>query len=162
MVAIQMMRKQGHYPGGLAVAITAAASLLGPLIPPSIPMVLYAILISGASVGALFLAGIVPGLLMALSISILIALIAKRRGLPCGEPVPLRELPCVFGARGRADDAAGRAARRHLGRHLHADRSRRGRGVLGDPDRRASGTAISALAVAVSRYFAIRRGNPRS
>ena len=60
MVAIKMMRKQGHYPGGLAVAVAAASSLLGPLIPPSIPMVLYA-LISGASIGALFLAGIVPG-----------------------------------------------------------------------------------------------------
>lgn len=96
MVAIKMMRKQGHYPGGLAVAVAAASSLLGPLIPPSIPMVLYA-LISGASVGALFLAGIVPGLLMALSISILILLIAKRRNLPRGEPVPLRLLPEAFG-----------------------------------------------------------------
>ncbi|MET0869042.1 MAG: TRAP transporter large permease [Pseudorhodoplanes sp.] len=94
MVAIRMMRKQGHYPGGLAVAVASAASLLGPLIPPSIPMVLYA-LISGASIGALFLAGIVPGLLMALSISILIAMIAKKRNLPRGEPVPLREWPCV-------------------------------------------------------------------
>jgi C4-dicarboxylate transporter DctM subunit len=96
MVAIKMMRKQGHYPRGLAVAVAASASLLGPLIPPSIPMVLYA-LISGASIGALFLAGIVPGLLMALSISILILLIAKRRNLPRGEPVPIRQLPQAFG-----------------------------------------------------------------
>ena len=96
MVAIRMMRTQGGYPGGLAVAVASAASLLGPLIPPSIPMVLYA-LISGASIGALFLAGIVPGLLMALSISILILLIAKRRKLPRGEPVPLRQWPEAFG-----------------------------------------------------------------
>lgn len=95
MVAIKMMRKQGRYPGGLAVAVAASASLLGPLIPPSIPMVLYA-LISGASIGALFLAGIVPGLLMALSISILILLIAERRNLPRGEPVPIRQLPQAF------------------------------------------------------------------
>jgi tripartite ATP-independent transporter DctM subunit len=95
MVAIKMMRKQGRYPGGLAVAVAASASLLGPLIPPSIPMVLYA-LISGASIGALFLAGIVPGLLMALSISILILLIAERRKLPRGEPVPIRQLPQAF------------------------------------------------------------------
>ena len=54
MVAIQMMRKVGNYPAGLAVAITAAASCLGPIIPPSIPMVIYAIL-SGASVGARWL-----------------------------------------------------------------------------------------------------------
>ncbi len=95
MVAIKMMRQQGRYPGGLAVAVASAASLLGPLIPPSIPMVLYA-LISGASIGALFLAGIVPGLLMALSISILIAIIAKKRNLPRGEPIPIREWPCIF------------------------------------------------------------------
>jgi C4-dicarboxylate transporter DctM subunit len=59
-------------------------------------MVLYA-LISGASIGALFLAGILPGLLMALSISILILLIAKRRNLPRGEPVPIRQMPQAFG-----------------------------------------------------------------
>jgi tripartite ATP-independent transporter DctM subunit len=95
MVAIQMMRKVGNYPAGLAVAITAAASCLGPVIPPSIPMVIYAIL-SGVSVGALFLAGVVPGLLMAVSLSLLIAWIGWRRSLPYGNPVALRELPCVF------------------------------------------------------------------
>src|SRR5262245_51287474 len=72
MIAIHMMRKVGGYPAGFAVALTAAASCLGPIIPPSIPMVIYAIL-SGASLGALFLAGIFPGLLMALSLMILIA-----------------------------------------------------------------------------------------
>lgn len=81
MVAIQMMRKHGHYPGGLAVAVASACATLGPVIPPSIPMVLYAV-ISGASVGALFLAGIVPGLIMALSLSILISILARRRNLP--------------------------------------------------------------------------------
>ncbi|MFT8243034.1 TRAP transporter large permease [Roseomonas sp. BN140053] len=95
MVAIRQMRTQGGYPGGLAVAIASAASLLGPMIPPSIPMVLYA-LISGASIGSLFLAGIVPGLLMAASISVLILLIAKRRGLPRGERIPAREWPRVL------------------------------------------------------------------
>jgi tripartite ATP-independent transporter DctM subunit len=95
MVAIQMMRKVGNYPGGLAVAITAAASCLGPIIPPSIAMVIYAIL-SGASVGALFLAGVVPGLLMAASLMIMIAWIGRRRGLPFGKAVPLAELPRVL------------------------------------------------------------------
>jgi tripartite ATP-independent transporter DctM subunit len=96
MVAIQMMRKVGNYPAGLAVAITAAASCLGPIIPPSIPMVIYAIL-SGVSVGALFLSGVIPGLLMAISLMLLIAWIGRRRGLPYGNAVPLRELPRVFG-----------------------------------------------------------------
>ena len=88
MVAIQMMRKVGGYPPGLAVAITAAASCLGPIIPPSIPMVIYAIL-SGASVGALFLAGVIPGLLLAASLMVMIAWIGQRRGLPRGNAVPL-------------------------------------------------------------------------
>ena len=95
MVAIQMMRKVGGYPPGLAVAITAAASCLGPIIPPSIPMVIYAIL-SGASVGALFLAGVIPGLLLAASLMVMIAWIGQRRGLPRGNAVPLTELPGVL------------------------------------------------------------------
>jgi tripartite ATP-independent transporter DctM subunit len=81
MVAIKMMRTEGKYPGGLAVAVASAASLLGPVMPPSIPLVLYAV-ISGASVGALFLAGIVPAFLMALSLSILISIVAHRQNLP--------------------------------------------------------------------------------
>jgi C4-dicarboxylate transporter, DctM subunit len=96
MVAIQMMRKVGQYPGGLAVAITAASSCLGPIIPPSIPMVIYAIL-SGASVGALFLAGVLPGLLLALSLMLMIAWVGRRRNLPFGNPVPLALLPRALG-----------------------------------------------------------------
>jgi tripartite ATP-independent transporter DctM subunit len=95
MVAIHMMRKVGNYPAGLAVAIAAAASCLGPVIPPSIPMVIYAIL-SGVSVGALFLAGVVPGLLIAVALIALIAWIGRRRNLPFGNAVALRELPRVF------------------------------------------------------------------
>jgi C4-dicarboxylate transporter DctM subunit len=95
MVAVRMMRTQGGYPAGFACAIAASASLLGPLIPPSIPMVLYALL-SGASIGALFLAGIVPGLLMAASISAWIYIVAKRRDLPRGDVVPLRAVPGVL------------------------------------------------------------------
>jgi len=96
MVAIRMMRTVGKYPAGFAVALTAAASCLGPIIPPSIPMVIYA-LISGASVGALFLAGIVPGLLMAASLMALIAIIARRRNLPMGSRIAFREIPKVMG-----------------------------------------------------------------
>jgi tripartite ATP-independent transporter DctM subunit len=81
MVAIKMMRQEGRYPGGLAVSVASAASLLGPVMPPSIPLVLYAV-ISGASVGALFLAGIVPAFLMAVSLSVLISILARRRNLP--------------------------------------------------------------------------------
>jgi tripartite ATP-independent transporter DctM subunit len=95
MVSIRMMEKVGNYPRGLAVAIAAAASCLGPIIPPSIPMVLYA-LISTASLGALFLAGIVPGLLMAACLMLWIALIAKKRQLSSGQKISLVQVPAVL------------------------------------------------------------------
>jgi tripartite ATP-independent transporter DctM subunit len=91
-VAVRMMRTQGGYPGGLACAIAASASLLGPLIPPSIPMVLYA-LISDASIGYLFLGGIVPGLLMTAVMMLLNARLAVTRNFPVEKKVPLREWP---------------------------------------------------------------------
>jgi tripartite ATP-independent transporter DctM subunit len=96
LVATRMMRDIGRYPAGLACAIVAASATIAPIIPPSIPLVIYA-LISGASIGALFLAGLVPGLLMGGSLMLAIWLIARRRGLPVGERVPLAELPRVAG-----------------------------------------------------------------
>jgi tripartite ATP-independent transporter DctM subunit len=81
MMSIRMMQKVGAYPPGLAVAVTAASAVIAPIIPPSIPMVLYA-LNSGASVGALFLGGIVPGLLMGAALMVTVAIIAPRMGLP--------------------------------------------------------------------------------
>ncbi|MCZ4316514.1 TRAP transporter large permease [Comamonadaceae bacterium G21597-S1] len=83
MVAIKMMRSVGGYKPGYAVAITAAAATIAPIIPPSIPMVLYALL-TGTSVSAMFLGGVVPGLMMALSLMLTIAVLAKREGLPKG------------------------------------------------------------------------------
>ncbi|MGH2341062.1 TRAP transporter large permease [Segnochrobactraceae bacterium EtOH-i3] len=98
MVAIRMMRQQGQYPGGLAVSVAAGASLIGPIMPPSIPLVLYAV-ISGASVSALFLAGIVPALLMGISLSLLISLMATRRGLPkAGEIARGERMRVILGA----------------------------------------------------------------
>jgi tripartite ATP-independent transporter DctM subunit len=95
LVATRMMREIGKYPPGLACAITAAAATIAPVIPPSIPLVIYALL-SGASIGALFLAGLVPGILMGGALMIAIALIARRKALPVGETVPLAEIPRVF------------------------------------------------------------------
>ncbi len=96
MLAMRMMRDVSRYPAGFAAALIAAASTIAPIIPPSIPMVLYALL-SGASVGALFLGGVVPGLLMALSIMVAIVIVARRRDLPRGESVPLAWIPAVLG-----------------------------------------------------------------
>ena len=95
-IIIGMMTDGGRYPRGYAAAITAATATIGPIIPPSIPMVLYA-LVSGASIGALFLAGIVPGLVMGAVLAAMNAWLAGRRGFPTDEAVPLRELPRQVG-----------------------------------------------------------------
>ena len=95
LVAVRMMREIGKYPAGLACAITAAAATIAPIIPPSIPLVIYA-LISGASIGALFLAGLRPGVMMGLALMIAIWLIAKRRNIPAADHVPVSQLPGVM------------------------------------------------------------------
>lgn len=68
-VFIPAMEKEG-YPRDFAAALTAASSVIGPIIPPSIPVIIYALTVSGVSVPGLFLAGIVPGFLLALGLSI--------------------------------------------------------------------------------------------
>ena len=95
-IVIDMMRKDGRFPPGYAAAITAASATIGPIVPPSIPMVLYA-LISNASIGALFLGGILPGLLMGAVLMTMNWWIARRRGFATEEAVPLRDLPRVTG-----------------------------------------------------------------
>lgn len=91
-IIINLMTKDGHYPKAYAAAITAATATVGPIIPPSIPMVLYA-LVSDQSVGFLFAAGLLPGLLMALLMGIMNFVIARRRGFPVDDSIPLTELP---------------------------------------------------------------------
>jgi TRAP-type transport system large permease protein len=91
-INIDMMTKNGRYTRGYAAAVTAASAVIGPIIPPSIPMVLYA-LISDASIGYLFLGGIVPGLLMTAVMMLLNARLAVKRDFPVEAKVPLREWP---------------------------------------------------------------------
>ena len=91
-IIIGMMTRSGHYSRGYAAAITAASATIGPVIPPSIPMVLYA-LVSNTSIGYLFLAGIVPGLFMGAVLMMMNTLISTRRNFTIEEPVPLRDLP---------------------------------------------------------------------
>jgi tripartite ATP-independent transporter DctM subunit len=93
-VIITMMAKDGKYPVSYAAAITAASAVIGPIIPPSIPMVLYA-LVSDASIGYLFLGGVIPGLLMALAQMIINSIMAHRKNFPVEKPIPLREWPKV-------------------------------------------------------------------
>jgi C4-dicarboxylate transporter DctM subunit len=93
-VMIDMMTRGGKYTRSYAAAITAASAVIGPIIPPSIPMVLFA-LVSDASIGFLFMGGLIPGLLMALGQMIMNAIMAKRRNFPVEEPIPLREWPRI-------------------------------------------------------------------
>ncbi|MFM2356009.1 MAG: hypothetical protein RLZZ528_1745 [Pseudomonadota bacterium] len=93
-ISIAMMLKTGHYTPGFAGAVVAASATIGPIIPPSIPMVLYA-LVSDTSIGYLFLAGVIPGLLMTLALMVMNSVIAHRRNIPAEEAVPLRRLPGI-------------------------------------------------------------------
>jgi len=95
LVTIRQMLKKPEYSPGFAGAVVVASATLGPIIPPSIPMVIYA-LVSGASVGALFLGGVVPGVLMALLMMAVVHVIATRRNMPREAKVPLREWPQVL------------------------------------------------------------------
>lgn len=77
---IKSMKDDG-FPASFAGCLTAAACIIGPLIPPSIPFVIYAV-VAGASVGKLFLAGFAPGILTAVALMIFVYFAAKRRGYP--------------------------------------------------------------------------------
>jgi C4-dicarboxylate transporter, DctM subunit len=90
----RMMTADNKYTPSFAAAITAASSVIGPIIPPSIPLVIYA-LVSDASIGFLFLAGILPGLLIGLSQMGIIAAVARRRNFPTEPPVPIAKLPGI-------------------------------------------------------------------
>lgn len=85
---IEVMKKQG-YDDPFSCAITAASATIGPIFPPSIPMVVYAML-TGASVGALFMGGMVPGILLALFLCVYIVFIARKRNYPRSEPIALK------------------------------------------------------------------------
>ncbi|PLW75374.1 TRAP transporter large permease [Cohaesibacter celericrescens] len=73
---IPMMKRRG-YDASFSAAVVAASGVIGPIIPPSIPLVLYGV-ISGASIGALFMGGIIPGLMMTVGMMVLIFTSAKR------------------------------------------------------------------------------------
>ena len=89
-----MMTREGKYTPAFAAALSAVSSVIGPILPPSIPMVLYA-LVSGTSIGYLFIAGVLPGLLLGAVQMGLIYYLAKRRGFPVEEPVALRHMPRI-------------------------------------------------------------------
>jgi tripartite ATP-independent transporter DctM subunit len=89
-VEIQAMTDQG-YPRAYSAALTAASATIGPIIPPSIPLIVFGS-VAGVSIGKLLIGGIVPGVLMALMLSIGVVLVAKRRSLPKTEFSGFREI----------------------------------------------------------------------
>ena len=130
---IPTMKREG-YPAGFAAGLTAAASCMGPIIPPSIVMVIYGSM-TNLSIGKLFLGGAVPGVMIGIACMVIVAWKARQMGFPRHERMPFR-------ARGRVTltalpgpDRAGDHHRRHHLGLLHRDRGRR-RGLRLRPVRR--------------------------
>ena len=89
LMEIEQMKKEGYDPE-FSCAVTAASATVGPIFPPSIPMVIYAML-SGASVGKLFAGGMVPGVLLALVLMVYCLFISYKRNYPAGVKMTLRQ-----------------------------------------------------------------------
>jgi tripartite ATP-independent transporter DctM subunit len=94
LMEIEAMVSQG-YEKSYATAVSAASSTIGPIIPPSIPMVIYAV-IAEASVGKLFLGGIIPGIFMGLAMMVITHFIAKKRGFYRDRRATLKEFLDAF------------------------------------------------------------------
>ena len=94
-IVIDMMTRQNRYPRSYAAAISASAAVIAPIIPPSIPLVLYA-LISDASIGYLFIGGIIPGLLLGFAQMGVNAIMARRRNYPVEPAIAGREWPAIL------------------------------------------------------------------
>lgn len=93
---IPAMRKAG-YDADYSAAVTASSSLIGPIIPPSITMVIFGVTAS-VSIGGLFLSGIVPGVLIGLGLMVMASIIAKRRGYQmAGEAISPRKFVALTG-----------------------------------------------------------------
>ncbi|MDR2435161.1 MAG: TRAP transporter large permease [Treponema sp.] len=87
-IEIEAMTDAGYEPA-FACSLTASSATLGPTFPPSIPLVIYAML-SGTSVGALFLGGMVPAIILAIILMCYVGFIAKKRNYPRGEKIRLK------------------------------------------------------------------------
>jgi tripartite ATP-independent transporter DctM subunit len=119
---IPAMEKEG-YTRRFSAAVTAASSIIGPIIPPSIMMVIYAYMIQ-VSVGALFLAGLVPGVLMGVLLIVMTRLLAERKNLPPSKPraTPTERLHAMRDGFFAAY-VPGYCAGRHRRRRLYTNRS---------------------------------------
>ena len=93
-IEIEAMKKQGYDPE-FSAAVTAASSTIGPIFPPSIPMILFGAM-AGVSVGKLFLAGAVPGILMGIALMMMIYIYSKARKYPVSSKLDFQEMSGSF------------------------------------------------------------------
>ena len=91
---IKAMRDAG-YDDDFSGSVTAASSMIGPIIPPSITMVIYGV-VSNTSIGQMFLGGVVPGLLCALALMVMVYVIARRRNYPVSPRASLKQIAKQF------------------------------------------------------------------
>lgn len=91
---IKIMREAG-YDDEFSGSVTAASSIIGPIIPPSIPIVLYGV-ITNTSIGALFMAGIIPGLLCGVALMIMVSIFARLRNYPKSDKATIKEIFNAF------------------------------------------------------------------
>ena len=95
-IEIKAMRDAG-YDTDFSVGITAASSTIGPIIPPSLPLVIYGVMAS-VSIGELFAAGLIPGLMMAISLMLMVAWYSRRRNYPRDAAFAMSRLRTTFKA----------------------------------------------------------------
>lgn len=90
LVELKAMKKQG-YDDGFSIGVTAASSIIGPIFPPSIPAVIFGAL-ANVSVGGLFIGGIIPAILMVISLCVLISIISHKRSYPVHKRASLKTI----------------------------------------------------------------------
>lgn len=94
-LCLNAMTKEG-FDEEFSAAVTGASAVIGPIIPPSVPMIIFA-MVTDVSIGKLFLGGIIPGFIMALSLMIYIYFVSKKRNYPVGQRLNLRKLRQALG-----------------------------------------------------------------
>lgn len=91
---IEMMTSQG-YEKDYATAVTVSSACIGPIIPPSLPLIMFGV-VSGVSVGSLLMAGMIPGLIMGVGLMLQVVYMAHKHNLPTSEAYPFREMVKTF------------------------------------------------------------------
>lgn len=93
-IELEAMREEG-FDDDFSLAITGASSIIGPIIPPSTPAILFGVA-GSVSIGSLFMGGLIPGIIMAFSMSVLVFIQSKKRGYPHGAFPTFRQVCTSF------------------------------------------------------------------